>query len=161
MIVCQCTHRLEFKDYLSKAKDIRYVLLLDLLALVENRQFLLGLKWNVPLGEFLLQTLLIHLFTPHVAHGLVDVKQRTLNGIHFVTIKQLVFHAAYYIIWMSVGLEPCCFFVCVRVIFVSRRLAENRRVKRCASRSAKVVATMNRPIEANLKANGDELQAEP
>ena len=27
----------------------------------------------------------------------VDVKQRTLNGIHFVTAKQLVFHGAYYI----------------------------------------------------------------
>ena len=30
------------------------------------------------------------------------------------------------------GSEPCCFFVLVRVIFVSRRLDETRRVKRCA-----------------------------
>ena len=98
VFVGQSAHRLELQDYLSKAKDIRYVLLLDLLALVEDRQFLLGLKRNVPQGEFLLKALLIDLFAPHVAHRLVDVKYSALNGIHLVTIKQLVFHIAYYII---------------------------------------------------------------
>ena len=33
---------------------------------------------------------------------------------------------------MRRGNESCCVFVCVRVIFVSRRLAETRRVKRRA-----------------------------
>ena len=47
------------------------------------------------------------------------------------------------------------------LIFVSRRVAENRRLKRCASRAAKVVASMSRHSEANEKANGDGLQAEP
>ena len=50
MLVCQCTHRLEFKDYLSKAKDIRYVLLRDFLAFVEDGQFLLGFKRDIPQG---------------------------------------------------------------------------------------------------------------
>ena len=35
---------------------------------------------------------------------------------------------------MRRGDELWCVFVCVRVIFVSRRLAEARRVKRCARR---------------------------
>ena len=48
VFVGQCAHRLKFKDYLSKAKDVRYVLLLDLLALVEDRQLLLGFKRNLP-----------------------------------------------------------------------------------------------------------------
>ena len=48
VFVGQCAHRLEFKDYLSKAKDVRHVLLLDLLALVEDRQLLLGFKRNLP-----------------------------------------------------------------------------------------------------------------
>ena len=41
---------------------------------------------------------------------------------------------------MSLGLEQCCFFVCVRVTFVSRCVAETRRVKRRASSSAKDAA---------------------
>ena len=96
VFVGQSAHRLELQDYLSKAKDVRYVLLLDLLALVEDRQLLRGFKRNLPQGELLLKALLIHLFAPHVAHRLVDVKQRALYGIHFVTIEQFVFHAAYY-----------------------------------------------------------------
>ena len=43
------------------------------------------------------KALLIDIFAPHVAHCLVDVKQRALYGIHFVTVKQPVFHGAYYI----------------------------------------------------------------
>ena len=48
VFVGQSAHRLELQDYLSKAKDVRYVLLLDLLALVEDRQLLLGFKRNLP-----------------------------------------------------------------------------------------------------------------
>ena len=44
VFVGQSAHRLELQDYLSKAKDVRYVLFLDLLALVEDRQFFLGLS---------------------------------------------------------------------------------------------------------------------
>ena len=42
VFVSQSANRLELQDYLSKAKDIWYVLLLDFLAFVENRQFLLA-----------------------------------------------------------------------------------------------------------------------
>lgn len=66
VFVGQSAHRLELQDYLSKAKDVRYVLFLDLLALVEDRQFLLGLRRNVPQGKFLLKALLIDLFAPHI-----------------------------------------------------------------------------------------------
>ena len=47
------------------------------------------------------------------------------------------------------GFDPCCFLVSFREIFVSRRLAGNRRLKRRASSSAKAAAGIDRQLSAN------------
>ena len=94
----------------------------------------------------------------------VDVKQRTLNGIHFVTAKQLVFHGAYYINFTLRRLTQ------QRTMLHFRAVSRDFRVSpRCRDpkgetlrlRSAKVGTSMSRPTKAKLKANCAGLQAEP
>ena len=98
MFVSESVHGFEFQYDLAEAKNIRLVGLLDWLALVVDRQLLLRLEWNAAISKLALETLLVHLFMPGVAHFLVDVKHRALNGVDFLTLKQLVFHTAYYTI---------------------------------------------------------------
>ena len=59
---------------------------------------------------------------------------------------------------MGRGDELWCVFVCVRVIFVSRRLAETRRVKRCAGVGANVAAKIDRQLKDISKHTDGDIQ---
>lgn len=92
VFIGESVHGFEFQNDLAETVNVRLVGLLDRLALVVNRQFLLRLEWNAAISKLPLKTLLVHLFVPGVAHLLVNVKHRALNGVHLIPIKQLVFH---------------------------------------------------------------------
>ena len=94
----------------------------------------------------------------------VDVKQRTLNGIHFVTAKQLVFHGAYYINFTLRRLTQQRTMLHFRAVSRDFRVSPRCRAPKGETlrlRSAKVGTSMSRPTKANLKANCAGLQAEP